>query len=96
MLSLFRVVSFVEGLSYIVLVAIAMPLKYVAGQPEMVKHAGRIHGALFVLFVITLVSAAREHDWSKRAMTTAMIAGFIPLGAFWLEHQFRRGRFPAP
>lgn len=95
MLSLFRVVSLVEGLSYLVLLAIAMPLKYLAGHPEVVTRAGQIHGALFVLFVITLVGAAREHDWSRRATATAMVAGIVPLGAFWLEHQLRRGRFPA-
>jgi integral membrane protein len=94
-LSLFRVVSFLEGISYVVLLGIAMPLKYVAGHPEAVTHAGRIHGALFVLFVIALVAASREQGWHRRAMTIAMIAAVLPLGAFWLEHQIRRRRFPA-
>jgi integral membrane protein len=92
---MFRAVSLIEGISFIVLLAIAMPLKYVAGHPEVVTHAGRIHGALFVLFVVALVSAARDQGWDRRAQMTAFIAAILPLGAFWLERQFRAGRFPS-
>ena len=95
MLRLFRVVSLVEGLSYVVLLAVAMPLKYVAGHPEAVTHAGRIHGGLFILFVIALLLAAREQRWPRSASTTAFLAGIVPLGAFWLEHRLRSGSFPS-
>jgi integral membrane protein len=91
----FRAVSLIEGISYIVLLAIAMPLKYVAGHPEVVTHAGRIHGALFVVFIVALLAASREQGWDRRAQTTAFIAAILPLGAFWLERQFRTGRFPS-
>lgn len=86
----FRVVSFIEGLSYVVLLGVAMPLKYLAGHAEAVTHAGRIHGGLFVLFVIALVATR----WPRPAQTTAFIAGLIPFGAFWLEHRIRAGKFP--
>ena len=94
-LSTFRLVSFVEGLSYAVLLAVAMPLKYVAGAPEAVALVGRIHGGLFVLFVLALLGAARDQVWSRRAQATAFVAGILPLGAFWLERQIRAGTFPA-
>lgn len=89
----FRVVSLVEGISYVLLLGIAMPLKYVGGNTEAVPLAGRIHGGLFVLFCIALVLAARERKWSRGQMTTAMVAAVLPLGAFWLEHRLRSGRF---
>jgi integral membrane protein len=54
----FRVVSLLEGLSYVALMGIAMPLKYLAGNPGAVRIAGTIHGGLFVLFVLALVLAA--------------------------------------
>lgn len=92
----FRAISVIEGISYVALLAIAMPLKYAAGMPAVVTHAGRIHGALFVLFVIGLVSAATHQKWSRRAAAIAFVAALVPLGAFWLEREFRRGRFPAP
>ena len=90
-LARFRVVSLLEGVSYIVLMGIAMPLKYLADHPGAVRIAGAIHGALFILFVLALLHAARACSWSRRQMTTAMIAALVPLGAFWLEHRLRRG-----
>ena len=87
----FRVVSLLEGVSYVVLMGIAMPLKYLAGNPGAVRIAGAVHGGLFVLFVLALVLAARAGNWSRKQMTTAMIAALVPLGAFWLEHRLRRG-----
>ena len=92
-LARFRAVSLLEGLSYVVLLGIAMPLKYVAGNPVPVRIAGALHGALFILFVLALLAAARASGWSRRQMTTAMIAALVPLGAFWLEHRLRRGTF---
>jgi len=90
----FRALSLLEGLSYVVLLAIAMPLKYLADVPEVVTHAGRIHGGLFVLFVIALVTVSAEHRWRLRTSATAMLAAIVPLGAFWLERALRRGEFP--
>ncbi len=90
----FRAISLLEGVSYVVLMGIAMPLKYLAGQPLAVRIVGGIHGGLFVLFVIALVAAARAHRWSVRTMAIAMVAALLPLGAFWLERALRRGTFP--
>ena len=86
----FRLVSLVEGLSYVILVGIAMPLKYGAGNTTIVPVVGSIHGGLFVLFVLALAAAARAQRWTHRQTATAFIAGLIPLGAFWLEHRLRR------
>lgn len=86
----FRVISFIEGLSYVVLVAIAMPLKYGAGNTTIVPLVGRIHGGLFVLFVVALAAVASARTWTRSQVATAFIAGLIPLGAFWLERRLRR------
>ena len=90
----FRLVSLLEGLSYVVLVGIAMPLKYFAGDTAAVPLVGRIHGGLFVLFVLALLHAAKAERWSRRAQGIAMIAALLPLGAFWLERAVRRRTFP--
>ncbi len=89
----FRVVSLLEGLSYVALMGIAMPLKYLAGNPGAVRIAGAVHGGLFVVFVLALVFTARACGWSRKQIATAMIAALVPLGAFWLEHRLRRGTF---
>lgn len=86
----FRVISLLEGISYVVLLGIAMPLKYVAGNTQIVPWAGRVHGGLFVLFCFALFAVATNRDWKRRQTAVAFIASFVPLGAFWLEHRLRR------
>lgn len=95
-MKVFRAVSLLEGLSYVVLMGIAMPLKYLAGQPMAVRIVGGIHGALFVAFCIALATTARRRGWTRRQIATALVAALLPLGAFWLEHRLRTGRFEQP
>ncbi len=90
----FRVISLLEGVSYVFLLAIAMPLKYAAGNTQAVPWAGRIHGGLFVAFVLLLAAAASAQRWTRRQSATAMISSLIPLGAFWLESRLRRDAQP--
>jgi integral membrane protein len=85
----FRLVSLLEGLSFLLLVGLAMPLKYLAGEPLMVTIMGRAHGGLFVLFMVALVHAAVEEGWTWRALI-AFLASLVPFGAFALEWYFRK------
>lgn len=85
----FRLVSLLEGLSFLLLVGMAMPLKYMAGEPLMVTILGRAHGGLFVLFMIALVHAAVDEGWTWRALI-AFMASLVPFGAFALEWHFRK------
>lgn len=86
----FRLVSLAEGLSYILLLGVAMPLKYIAGLPQAVRVLGSLHGALFVLFVLALVAAMRERGWGlTRALWFAFLST-LPLGALRIEVEARR------
>ena len=58
-----RVVAFVEGVSYLVLLSVAMPLKYFAGMPSAVKTVGWVHGVLFVLYLLAVAEVAVRHRW---------------------------------
>jgi integral membrane protein len=86
---LFRAVSLAEGVSWLLLLFVAMPLKYALGQPEAVRLLGRIHGGLFVLFLITLALAATEQEWKFPKVARAFVAALLPFGAFWLERKLR-------
>ncbi len=86
----FRFVSLAEGVSYLVLLGIAMPLKYGAGMPGAVRVVGMAHGVLFVAYVVALAAAARAARWPTSKSAVAMIASLVPLGAFWLERRLRR------
>ncbi|GAB2956983.1 DUF3817 domain-containing protein [Hymenobacter coalescens] len=85
-----RVVGFLEGLSFLVLLGIAMPLKYVLGQPEAVRHVGMAHGVLFVLYVLLLIAATLEHGWSVRKAALGFVASLVPLGTFWADKKLFR------
>ena len=86
---LFRLISLTEGVSWLLLFFIALPLKYGAGWPDGVRVMGRVHGGLFVLFVLTLARAAIEAGWGPRLIARAFLSSLVPLGAFWLERRFR-------
>jgi integral membrane protein len=86
----FRVVSLLEGVSFLVLLGIAMPLKYAAGMPEAVRYVGWAHGVLFVLFILALLSASTAARWPLSKIIGAFIASVIPFGAFVLEHRLRK------
>lgn len=85
-----RIVAFLEGVSFLVLLLIAMPLKYFAGQPLAVRHVGMAHGLLFVLYVGLLLAVGLERGWSARKMALGFLASVVPLGTFWADkHLFR-------
>lgn len=85
-----RVIAFVEGISYLVLLCVAMPLKYLAGLPLAVKAVGWVHGALFMLYILSVVEVTIKHRWPPARVLYALIASVIPLGTFILDKQLRR------
>ncbi|MEJ7734985.1 MAG: DUF3817 domain-containing protein [Polyangiaceae bacterium] len=90
----FRVVSILEGISYLLLLGVAMPLKYLAGEPRAVRVVGTVHGGLFVLFVIALALVTIRARWRWTRTAVAMIASLLPFGAFALERSLRRDGEP--
>jgi integral membrane protein len=87
---LFRYTALAEAVSYLVLLGIAMPLKYFCGQPQAVKLVGALHGLLFVLFCLTLLLAMRAGRWSLGRGAMLFIASLVPLIPFWLDGEVRR------
>ncbi len=89
-LSRLRVVGDIEGVSYLLLLGVAMPLKYLAGMPRAVSLAGGIHGILFVAFMITLVDVWRRSGWSFLKVLMAFVSSLVPFGTFILSRQIRK------
>ncbi len=83
-----RIIAFAEGISLLILVFIAVPLKYMAHNPEWVKTLGPLHGALFLLFIFNTLSVAVTQGW-KFSHTTwkVLLACFIPFGTFYIDHK---------
>ncbi len=81
-----RIISYLEGSSLLVLVGVAMPLKYWRGDPGLVKAMGPVHGVLFLLFVFNTLSVAVEQRWKFRQTTwKVLLACMIPFGTFYID-----------
>lgn len=81
----FRYVSFIEALSYIALLAYAMPLKYIWDDDSAVKFFGRAHGGLVILFCIALFFAMRKANWSLKTTMQLGLSSLIPIVPFFLD-----------
>ena len=86
----FRIVAVLEGISYLILLFIAMPFKYWGGIPEPVKYVGWAHGVLFVLFGVALLQVWFVRRWSFIKVVGAFLASLLPFGTFVLDKQLRR------
>lgn len=83
-----RLLGYIEGLSLLVLLFIAVPLKYAAGDPSLSKIMGPLHGALFLLFIFNTLSVGVEQQWKFRQTTyKVMLACIIPFGTFYIDRK---------
>jgi integral membrane protein len=80
-----RVIAFLEGISFLVLTGIAMPLKYIGGMPFAVRIAGMVHGVLFILFIFSLIDVKINQRWSLAKSGLAFLASLLPFGTFVLD-----------
>ncbi|HEX8314154.1 MAG TPA: DUF3817 domain-containing protein [Flavisolibacter sp.] len=88
-IKLLRKVGLMEGISLLVLLFIAMPLKYIWDQPGAVKIVGWIHGALFVLFMLLVLRVYDQRSWPFKKVIIAFIAAFLPFGTFVFDKQLK-------
>lgn len=85
-----RLVALLEGASFLVLLFIAMPLKYLADLPLAVRIVGSAHGMLFLLFLVALYRAASERGWPPRRWLIAFVSSVVPFGTFIFDRSLRR------
>lgn len=85
-----RLIAIAEGTSFLLLLFIAMPLKYLAGIPEAVRVVGMLHGLLWVAFVAALGHAWLTLGWPVRRLVLNLVGSVTPFGPFLLEASLRR------
>lgn len=93
--SWFRKIAFAEGVSFLVLLLIAMPLKYVAGKPLAVTIIGGLHGLLFVAFIIMAWQTKQEYKKTWGWLLKSFIASVIPFGTFIMDKQWKKEEYAA-
>jgi len=81
-----RLIGYLEGISLLVLIFIAVPLKHYWNDPALVKGIGPIHGALFLLFLFFTISVGVEEKWKFKETTwKVLLACIIPFGTFYID-----------
>jgi integral membrane protein len=85
-----RVVGVVEGVSFLLLLGVAMPLKYMAGMPQMVSVVGMAHGLLWLLFVAAVLDVRMRRGWPVSRVAVALLSSVLPFGPFVLDPSLRR------
>lgn len=86
----FRWIGWLEGASFLVLLGIAMPLKYLFAQPMAVRVVGMAHGLLFIMYLGALLFVSIEHRWPLRRCALAVGASLIPFGPFLFDAHLRK------
>lgn len=85
----FRLVGIAEGFSYLLLLFIGMPAKYLLHTPSIIKVMGWMHGVLFILYVIALINVAIANKWSILKTLLAFVVSLIPFATFVFDKTLR-------
>ena len=85
LVNIFRVVAFLEGISYILLLGIAVPIKYGFNDPTYVKLLGMPHGLLFVAYIFLAFMVSSELNWKSKTLWIFLASSIIPFGTFYLK-----------
>lgn len=85
-----RLIGIAEGFSFLILLLIAMPLKYWAGWPYAVKYVGWAHGLLFILYIIAVFAAIKAMKWGFKGVIVALVASLLPAGTFVLDRSWKK------
>ena len=84
------IMGYLEGTSFLLLLGIAMPLKYVLGIPEAVSYVGPVHGILFIAYIMVLIITASKIKMPLWAMPAGILGSFLPLGPFIFDHLLKK------
>lgn len=85
-----RLIAVLEGISYLVLLFIAMPAKYYFGNPGLIRPVGMLHGWLFVLYILLLLLAHYQKNWGWKITFIGVLLSFLPFGTFYAERKYFR------
>ena len=86
----FRLISFIEGISYLLLLFIAVPIKYFHGDESYVKMLGMPHGILFIGYILLAILIQKQMKWNLKTIRIVMLASVIPFGTFYVDKKYLR------
>ncbi len=86
-IGLLRLLGFLEGISFLILVFIAMPFKYIGNNPQPVQVFGQAHGLLFVAFVVYATYLGLKLKWKWVLLFQVIISSIVPFGTFYIDRK---------
>jgi len=89
---LFRVVALLEGVSYLLLLFVAVPIKYMSEDPQYVKMLGMPHGLLFIAYIILAFLLKSEYKWNLKDFFIVLIASILPFGTFYVDYKYLKNK----
>lgn len=84
----FRIVGFLEGISYLLLMSLGLYFKYVLNDPSYVKLLGMPHGLLFMLYLILAYLIKEEMQWKLKDLAIVFLGAIIPFGTFYVDQKY--------
>ena len=88
MKTFFRIVACLEGISYILLLFVAVPLKYWGGDEQYVKSLGMPHGILFIAYLVLAYLLKNTANWNFKDLSIIMLASILPFGTFYVDWKY--------
>ncbi len=85
---IFRIIALLEGVSYLLLLFVAVPIKYLGEDPQYVKMLGMPHGLLFIGYVILAFLLKSDYKWNSKQFMVVLIASVIPFGTFYIDKKY--------
>ena len=84
----FRIVALLEGFSYLTLLLIGMPLKYIWHIEEYVQNVGMAHGILFIIYIVVAIFLYKKKFWSQKELIIILLGSVVPFGAFYVDRKY--------
>lgn len=88
LINIFRLTAFLEGVSYILLLGIAVPIKYALENPTYVKLLGMPHGLLFIAYIVLAIIIASKLKWNNTTLFYVLLASILPFGTFIIDKKY--------
>ncbi|MDG1724858.1 MAG: DUF3817 domain-containing protein [Bacteroidia bacterium] len=90
MLKAFRLIALLEGLSFLILIFVGVPMKYFQNNDTIVKIFGMPHGILFIIYLFLSIVLKQKMSWSLKIFIFIISAAIVPFGTFYTDYKYLR------
>lgn len=93
MIKSFKVIAILEGISFLAILFVTMPLKYLFEMPYPNQVVGMAHGFLFLIYIVLAFLVKTELKWSLKTLLIVLACSIIPFGTFWMERKYLKNQY---